>query len=270
MKREARLTFQPEADEAIKGWPGCRRSNAAAHASLARAAPCCARQRRDPREYVGSRSGRRARTCVRRACRYARRSWRSRRAVARWCAAFSRAVFIGNPVTAALLAVFAQQPTRGEDRARRTTRPSPATLTRRPGPARRRAVVGGFHFDTAIEVHAPLAELVVAERLQWQWRQGRLPLRRTSPPTCRNLTVPWIRVSAQCASQRSEIRLGCFEALEALSRALDWRVSKHFDGIEIDVGVMSARVLLPRDLDSHVVKSGREAGNHGLRLPADG
>ena len=41
-------------------------------------------------------------------------------------------------------------------------------------PAGRRAVVSGIDFDAAIEVHAPLAELVVAKRLQRQRQQRRL------------------------------------------------------------------------------------------------
>src|SRR3954467_7609069 len=41
-------------------------------------------------------------------------------------------------------------------------------------PAWRRAVVSGIDFHAAIQVHAPLAKLVQAERLQRQWQQRRL------------------------------------------------------------------------------------------------
>src|SRR5216683_2037132 len=40
-------------------------------------------------------------------------------------------------------------------------------------PAWGQAVVGGFDFDTTVQMHDPLAVLVVAERLLRQWEQGR-------------------------------------------------------------------------------------------------
>src|SRR6266852_4505348 len=40
-------------------------------------------------------------------------------------------------------------------------------------PAWGQAVVGGFDFDTTVQMHDPLAVLVVAKRFQWQWEQGR-------------------------------------------------------------------------------------------------
>src|SRR5207237_6536518 len=55
-------------------------------------------------------------------------------------------------------------------------------------PARRNAVIGGVHFDTAIQVYGAFAVLVITEGLQRQWKQERfffgehrrhLPLRRT-------------------------------------------------------------------------------------------
>src|SRR6185437_6497337 len=41
-------------------------------------------------------------------------------------------------------------------------------------PAWRRTVVGGIDFDTAIQVHAPVAKLIHTEWLQRQWQQRRL------------------------------------------------------------------------------------------------
>src|SRR5437868_10751760 len=40
-------------------------------------------------------------------------------------------------------------------------------------PARRRAVVSGFDFDTAIQVHRALAVLVITKRFEWQRKQRR-------------------------------------------------------------------------------------------------
>ncbi len=40
-------------------------------------------------------------------------------------------------------------------------------------PARGQAVIGGLDFDTTVEMHDPLAVLVVAERFQGQWEQER-------------------------------------------------------------------------------------------------
>src|SRR6202011_627617 len=40
-------------------------------------------------------------------------------------------------------------------------------------PTRRQAVVGGIDFDTTVQIHAPLAMLVVAKRFQGKRQQGR-------------------------------------------------------------------------------------------------
>ena len=66
-------------------------------------------------------------------------------------------------------------------------------------PARRRAVVSGFDFDAAIQMHGALAVLVIAERLERQ-RQQRGFSSANMAATCR-LVVPWMRVSAQRSSQ---------------------------------------------------------------------
>ena len=40
-------------------------------------------------------------------------------------------------------------------------------------PARRQAVVGGIDFDATVQIHAPLAMLVVAKRFQGKRQQER-------------------------------------------------------------------------------------------------
>src|SRR5437870_5677429 len=68
-------------------------------------------------------------------------------------------------------------------------------------PAWGQAVVGGFDFDTTVQMHHPLAVLVVAKRFQGQWKQGRFFFGNMTA-TCR-LVVPCMRVSAQLVSQWS-------------------------------------------------------------------
>ena len=76
-------------------------------------------------------------------------------------------------MTAAMLAqVFAQQLAGQWDRASERARHSTA-LDASPDPARRRAIVGGFHFDAAIQVHRALAVLVIAEGFDGQRQQRR-------------------------------------------------------------------------------------------------
>jgi hypothetical protein len=40
-------------------------------------------------------------------------------------------------------------------------------------PAWGQAIIGGFDFDTTVQMHDPLAVLIVAKRFQGQWEQGR-------------------------------------------------------------------------------------------------
>jgi hypothetical protein len=70
-----------------------------------------------------------------------------------------------------------------------------------PDPARGRRVVRGLDFDAAIEVHRAHPEAVVAKGLDRQ----RLERGRSSANMAATwrLVVPWMRVSAQCVSQRS-------------------------------------------------------------------
>ena len=51
----------------------------------------------------------------------------------------------------------------------------PLHLNMASDPAWRRAVIGGLHFHTAIQVHGALAVLVTAERFDGQRKQRRLP-----------------------------------------------------------------------------------------------
>jgi hypothetical protein len=46
----------------------------------------------------------------------------------------------------------------------------PLHFHRTPDPTRGRAVRGGIHLYAAVQVHGALPELVVAERLEWQWQ----------------------------------------------------------------------------------------------------
>src|SRR5215468_11500621 len=82
-------------------------------------------------------------------------------------------------------------------------------------PAWWNAVIGGFHFDAAIQMHGPFAVLVVTERLQRQWKQERfflgehrrhLSLRRAVNARVRPARFPLIQV-----------RLSLFQAFEAHS-----------------------------------------------------
>ena len=68
-------------------------------------------------------------------------------------------------------------------------------------PAGRGTVVGGLDLDAAVQVHGALAILVIAERLDGQGQESRFSSANMAA-TCR-LVVPWMRVSAQCVSQRS-------------------------------------------------------------------
>src|SRR5262249_20817283 len=82
-------------------------------------------------------------------------------------------------------------------------------------PTRRHAVIGRFHFDTAIEVYAPLAELIVAERFQRQRRHGGVLFRKHR----RHLPL-YPSVDAQVGPVHlptGPIRFVCLETFEALA-----------------------------------------------------
>ena len=98
-------------------------------------------------------------------------------------------VLVLDAIPAALLAhVFAQQlPGLGIEQANIQLIPLHSQQT--PDPARRSAVVGGFDFDAAIQMHDALAVLVIAERLQRAAAARRVSLRRT----WRRLAVWWCR-----------------------------------------------------------------------------
>ena len=71
-------------------------------------------------------------------------------------------------MTAALLAqVLAQQLT-GDGIQQTHMRCIPLDLNAAADPARRRAIVSGLDFDTAIQMHGALAVLVIAERFDRQ------------------------------------------------------------------------------------------------------
>lgn len=55
------------------------------------------------------------------------------------------------------------------------------------------AVIGGLHFDAAIEMNRPFAVLVITERLQWQWNEEQLFLSENIVATWR-FVVPWMRL----------------------------------------------------------------------------
>ncbi len=80
-------------------------------------------------------------------------------------------------------------------------------------PAGRRAVVRGVDFDAAVEMHGALAVPVVAKRLDGQRRRCGCSSANIAA-TCR-FVVPWMRVSAQCVSQRSRYACASSSALEA-------------------------------------------------------
>ena len=129
-------------------------------------------------------------------------------------------VFFWNPVTAALLAqMFAQELTRAGIEHTHDA-PIPLHIDGSADPTGRHAVISCFDFDAAIEVHAPLAELIVAERLQRQRRQGGLLFRkhRRYLPLYRTVDA---RVGPVCLPA-VQIRLSFFETFEAL--ALQWRI----------------------------------------------
>src|ERR1700726_2791691 len=77
----------------------------------------------------------------------------------------------------------------------------PLHLDQASDPARGQAVVGGLDFDTTVEMHDPLAVLVVAEWFQGQWEQERFLFGKHGGDL--PFGVPWMRVSAQRVSQRS-------------------------------------------------------------------
>ena len=62
----------------------------------------------------------------------------------------------------------------------RTKSSSHCTRTKRPIQPGGQAVVGGFDFDTTVQMHDQLGVLVVAERLLRQWEQGRFFLGKHS------------------------------------------------------------------------------------------
>jgi hypothetical protein len=78
---------------------------------------------------------------------------------------------------------------------------SHCTLTRSADPARRHnTVVGRFDLHATVQVHGAFPELVIAKGLDGQRQQGRPFFGEHDRDLCR-LVVPWMRVSAQCASQ---------------------------------------------------------------------
>ena len=82
-------------------------------------------------------------------------------------------------------------------------------------PARRRAVVGGFDFDAAVQMHGALAVLVIAERFERQRQQERLLFGKHG----RHLPFGGA-VDARVGPARFpvvQIGLGLFQALEAQS-----------------------------------------------------
>src|SRR5215471_15940806 len=97
-------------------------------------------------------------------------------------------------------------------------------------PAWWNAVIGGFHFDAAIQMHGPFAVLVVTERLQRQWKQERfflgehrrhLSLRRAVNARVRPARFPLIQVRLslfqvienQDATRATYSTKGCFMQL---------------------------------------------------------
>src|SRR5213594_1439330 len=91
----------------------------------------------------------------------------------------------------------------------------PLNVDKLSNPARWHAVVGGFDFDTAIQMNGAFAVLVITEGFQWQWKQERLFFgeHRRHLPLCR-------AVNARVGPARLpliQIRLGFFQAFEAHS-----------------------------------------------------
>jgi hypothetical protein len=62
--------------------------------------------------------------------------------------------------------VFAQQ-LAGDGVKQTDMRVIPLHLNTAADPARRRAIVGGFHFDATIQVHRAFAVLVIAKGFDW-------------------------------------------------------------------------------------------------------
>ena len=91
----------------------------------------------------------------------------------------------------------------------------PLDLNTAADPARRRAVVGGFDFDAAIQVHGSLAVLVIAKRFDRQRKQ-----RRTLFGEHRCDLALGGAVNARVGPAlfpAIQIRLRFFQALEALA-----------------------------------------------------
>src|ERR1051326_3989338 len=82
-------------------------------------------------------------------------------------------------------------------------------------PAWWNAVIGRIHFDASIQMNGAFAVLVVTERLQWQWKQGRLFFGEH----CRYLTLG-CAVNARVGPAPLpliQIRLSLFETFETQS-----------------------------------------------------
>ena len=92
---------------------------------------------------------------------------------------FLGAVFVFDAMAAARLAQVLAQQLAGV-RVQQAHLPGiPLHLDAPADPARRRAVVGRFDFDAAVQMHRALAVLVVAEGLDGQRQQRPAALRRT-------------------------------------------------------------------------------------------
>src|SRR5579862_1578741 len=90
----------------------------------------------------------------------------------------------------------------------------PLHLNASADPTRRRAVIGGLHFDAAVQVHRAFAILVITKRFERQRKQSWLLFSKH----CRNLPLGG-SVNARVGPPRFpvvQIRLSLFEALEAL------------------------------------------------------
>ena len=148
-------------------------------------------------------------------------------------------VLFFNAIPAALLAhVFAQQlPGLGIEQT--NIQLIPLHSQHAPDPARRRAVVGGFDFDAAIQMHDALAVLVIAERFQRQRQQrgflfgkhgGHLPFGGAVDARVGPALFPVI-----------EVGLGFFQTLEAqaFQRCLLRMTDAGFD-LAFAVGILNA------------------------------
>ena len=133
------------------------------------------------------------------------------------------AVFVRDAIAAALLAQVLAQQLAGARIEHAHDAAVPLHLDAAADPARRRAVVGGVHFDAAVQVHPALAELVVAEGLDGQRQQRRLLFGEHGGHLALGGAVD-ARVGPVLLPA-IEIGLGLFQALEAqsLSAASSWR-----------------------------------------------